>query len=267
MSLAGLRELMVISRASTLFYSGAAARSARGRARARGALRADRQHPPSAAARCGCRASSARPRPARRSGPSRSEVGTDELFEVQDRIVSKIVAGIAPNVRSAELQRAMRKRPESLHRLRLHAARARDASAASIGRPSRRRAVFLEQAMEEDPKFAMAVRLGGALAQHQCRAGLVAGLEGRRRTRPRGWRCAPSNSTRATRWRSRPTATCARSCSTNARARSSISIVRCRLSELFASLDFVQRHDELSRARQGGCRAGGARRASLAIRP
>ena len=41
--------------------------------------------------------------------------------------------------------------------------------------------VFLEQAMEQDPNFAMAVRLGGALAQHQCRAGLVAGLEGRRR--------------------------------------------------------------------------------------
>jgi adenylate cyclase len=41
------------------------------------------------------------------------EVAPGELFELQDHIVRKIVAGIAPNVRNSELRRAMRKRPES----------------------------------------------------------------------------------------------------------------------------------------------------------
>ena len=36
-----------------------------------------------------------------------------DLFEQQDRIVEGIVAGIAPNIRTHELRRAMRKRPES----------------------------------------------------------------------------------------------------------------------------------------------------------
>ncbi|MDP1960746.1 MAG: adenylate/guanylate cyclase domain-containing protein [Reyranella sp.] len=40
-----------------------------------------------------------------------AEGATDELFEMQDRIVGRVVTGIAPHVRSAELQRALRKRP------------------------------------------------------------------------------------------------------------------------------------------------------------
>jgi adenylate cyclase len=78
----------------------------------------------------------------------------DELFEVQDEIVRRIVAGIAPNVRAAELARALRQRPESFtaydHTLR-----------ALAGINSLCRAVFdraredLEAAMTEDPYFAM----------------------------------------------------------------------------------------------------------------
>jgi adenylate cyclase len=41
------------------------------------------------------------------------ELAPGELFEMQDRIVARIVAGIAPNVRAAEMRAAMRKRPES----------------------------------------------------------------------------------------------------------------------------------------------------------
>ena len=37
----------------------------------------------------------------------------DELFEAQEEIVKRIVAGIAPNVRSSELRGVLRKRPEN----------------------------------------------------------------------------------------------------------------------------------------------------------
>jgi len=43
----------------------------------------------------------------------RHEVPLGDLFEVQDRIVCNIVAGIVPNVRTAELERALRIRPTS----------------------------------------------------------------------------------------------------------------------------------------------------------
>jgi adenylate cyclase len=41
------------------------------------------------------------------------ETPPGELFEVQDEIVRRILAGIAPHVRSEEMRRALRKRPES----------------------------------------------------------------------------------------------------------------------------------------------------------
>ncbi|WP_198369838.1 adenylate/guanylate cyclase domain-containing protein [Roseomonas rosulenta] len=43
----------------------------------------------------------------------RAETSGGELFALQDHIVGRIVAGVAPHVRVAELQRALRKRPES----------------------------------------------------------------------------------------------------------------------------------------------------------
>ena len=42
-----------------------------------------------------------------------AEGAPDELFEIQDHIVARVVAGIAPRVQAAELYRAMRKRPQS----------------------------------------------------------------------------------------------------------------------------------------------------------
>lgn len=86
-----------------------------------------------------------------------SEVAEDcpgDLFNVQDRIVGKIVTGIAPNVRTSELRRALRKQPGSLsaydHTLRgLHLIHSFDAAEFVAARAS------LAAAIEEDPHFAM----------------------------------------------------------------------------------------------------------------
>jgi adenylate cyclase len=44
----------------------------------------------------------------------RMDGALDSIFEIQDRIATKIVGTIAPHVREAELARAMRKRPENM---------------------------------------------------------------------------------------------------------------------------------------------------------
>jgi adenylate cyclase len=43
----------------------------------------------------------------------RIEAAEHELFDVQDEIVARVVAGVVPSVRAAELRRALRRRPES----------------------------------------------------------------------------------------------------------------------------------------------------------
>ncbi len=83
-----------------------------------------------------------------------AEVPLGDLFEVQDEIVRRIAAGIAPQVRSEELRRTMRKRPESFtaydHMLRaLHVMNKLDA--ATFGKAIE----LLERAMAEDPGFSM----------------------------------------------------------------------------------------------------------------
>jgi adenylate cyclase len=86
----------------------------------------------------------------------KAEVAPGELFDLQDRIVERIVAGIAPNVRAAELRGAMRKRPESFTAydctLRgLHVINALDA------RTFPQALTYFNRAMAEDPSFAMPV--------------------------------------------------------------------------------------------------------------
>lgn len=79
-----------------------------------------------------------------------------ELFEVQDDIVGRIVAGIAPNVRAAELRRTMRKKPENFSAYD-HTLRAMELIH-SLDRDTFMRARgFLEQAIAIDPGFAMPV--------------------------------------------------------------------------------------------------------------
>jgi adenylate cyclase len=86
----------------------------------------------------------------------KTEVAPDELFGVQDHIVERVVAGIAPNVRAAELRGAMRKRPDNFtaydHTLRaLHIINSLDVNNFLHARE------FLYKAMAEDPNFAMPV--------------------------------------------------------------------------------------------------------------
>jgi adenylate cyclase len=85
-----------------------------------------------------------------------NELPVDDLFEVQDRIVQRIVSGIAPNVRAEELRRAMRKRPESFtaydYTLRgLNVINTLNEATFAKARE------YLEKAMAEDPTFAMPV--------------------------------------------------------------------------------------------------------------
>ena len=155
LSLAGLRELMVISRGSTLTYRGLQPDPREvGRALGvlyvmRGTVRRAEQAVRVSVELCDAR-----------SGASlwgeKAEVSPGELFEVQDRIVSRIVAGIAPNVRAVELRSAMRKKPENFtaydHTLRaLHIINSLDRNAFLQARD------YLDSAMSEDPSFAMPV--------------------------------------------------------------------------------------------------------------
>lgn len=152
-SLSGLHELMVISRGSTLRY------------------RAQHADPREIGRALGVRyvlLGSIRRlvRPVRVStrlidaitGASlwgdRSDIDAGDLFDVQDRIVWRVVGGIAPHVRAAELRRSMRKRPDSFTAYD-HTLRALDL----ISRLDRPRFLqareFLDKAMELDPGFAM----------------------------------------------------------------------------------------------------------------
>lgn len=112
MSLAGLRELFVISRASTIKYRGHPADASEvGRALGvryvvfGSVRRSDRL------VRVSIQACDSETRET--LWGDTVEVAPGELFELQDHIVQKIVAGIAPNVRKTELQKAMRKRPDN----------------------------------------------------------------------------------------------------------------------------------------------------------
>lgn len=83
-----------------------------------------------------------------------ADTALGDVFDMQDSIVERIVAGIAPNVRTSELRAALRKRPDSFsaydHMLRaLHLMYDFDAENFRAARAS------LTQAMTEDPLFAM----------------------------------------------------------------------------------------------------------------
>jgi adenylate cyclase len=153
LSLSGLRELMVISRGSTLAYRG---RQADPREVGRmfgvryvlsGSLRRSDRSVRVSVELCDTSTGAT-------LWGEKSEVAPGELFDVQDRIVGKIVAGIAPNVRAAELRTAMRKKPENFnaydHTLRaLHIINSLERNTFLQARN------YLQKAMEEDPEFAM----------------------------------------------------------------------------------------------------------------
>jgi adenylate cyclase len=85
-----------------------------------------------------------------------SEQSVDNLFDVQDRIVQRVVSGIAPHVRAEEMRRALRKRPESFTAYD-YTLRALDVinhlNANTFGKALE----YLRRAMTEDQTFAMPV--------------------------------------------------------------------------------------------------------------
>jgi adenylate cyclase len=109
----------------------------------------------------------------------RIQTSTDGLFELQEQIVERVVAGLAPSVRAAELRRAMRKRPESMTAydcvLRaLHVVRGNDRAGFDIALD------HLDNAMEADPGFALPIAWAARL--HSLRIG-------------QGWSSAPAEDT------------------------------------------------------------------------
>lgn len=155
LSLSGLRELMVISRGSTLAYRGRRSdprevgRMFGVRYVLSGSLRRSDRSVRVSVELCDTSTGAT-------LWGEKSEVAPGELFDVQDRIVGKIVAGIAPNVRAAELRTAMRKKPENFsaydYTLRaLHIINSLDKNTFMQARE------YLQKAIEEDPEFAMPV--------------------------------------------------------------------------------------------------------------
>jgi adenylate cyclase len=84
----------------------------------------------------------------------RIEAAEREVFAVQEHVVARVVAGVAPNIRAAALREAMRKRPESLsaydHMLRgLHCMGSQDNAAFACARD------HFALAVAADPGFAL----------------------------------------------------------------------------------------------------------------
>lgn len=152
-SLSGLRELLVIARGSTL-----GARNQGGSVPEIGRALGVRYTLSGSVARAGGRVrvvcELAEIERNNIIWAERFEAPIDQVFEVQDRIVARIVAGIAPQVRSAELQRALRKRPGSItaydHWLRAIDLMGRLDRASFFGART-----MLERALAADPRFAM----------------------------------------------------------------------------------------------------------------
>ena len=150
LSLSGLRELAVIARGSTTADALPAEPQAAGRALdVRYVLGGSLQ-------RIG---------PALRIATQLTEVATgralwadrqdgreEEVFDLQDRIVGRIVAGMAPNIRASELRDTLRKRPESLTAYD-RTLRAMHLIYSLDRETSQRAKVYLDEAMAEDPGF------------------------------------------------------------------------------------------------------------------
>jgi adenylate cyclase len=155
LSLAGLHELVVISRGSTLAFRGRqpdpreVARVFGVRYVLMGSLRRSERLVRVSVELCDANTGAS-------LWGEKADIPPGELFDVQDRIVGRIVAGIAPNVHAAELRAAMRKKPENFtaydHTLRaLHIINSLDKNTFLQARE------YLNSAMQEDANFAMPV--------------------------------------------------------------------------------------------------------------
>lgn len=156
MSLAGLHELFVVSAASSAIFRGRlpdpreVGRALGVRYALIGRLHPMRGSPGISVQLCDTRSGA-------QLWGERMRLGTAEaIFDMQDEIVRKVVAELAPQVRAAELQRAMRKPPENLtaydrmlRALYTFSSPDRDTFDRARG--------FLAEAIAEQPDFALAV--------------------------------------------------------------------------------------------------------------
>jgi adenylate cyclase len=155
-SLSGLRELLVIARASTLFYGRGQQADPREVGRAlgvryvmTGSVRRSAREVRLSVQLCDANTGAS-------LWAHATAVPLGELFDVQDDIVTRIVAGIAPHVRRSELRSALRKRPGSFTAYD-HTLRALDLIN-SLDRDDFMQArEFLDKAMAADRRFAMPV--------------------------------------------------------------------------------------------------------------
>jgi len=88
----------------------------------------------------------------------RFDIPLREIFLVQDHVVERVVAGVAPTIRAAELRMALRKAPESLSAYD-HTLRAMHALDGLKRESFRAAEQHLQQAMSEDPGYATAAAL------------------------------------------------------------------------------------------------------------
>ncbi len=124
---------------------------------------------------------------------------SEDLFALQDQIATRVVSTIAPQVREAELRRALRKRPDSMEAydcvLRGLAQRLPPQSRGL------RRGTHLAGTRDR-PRSGLcrAVRPARRLAQHSRQSGLVARSGRGQRGGDSAWPPPPSSATASTRW-------------------------------------------------------------------
>ncbi len=152
-SLAGLRELFVISRSSTLGLARANA-DLREIGRALGVRYALTGSVRRSAGRVRVNVQLADAGPGAQLWAKSFDTPITELFEQQDNVVEAIVAGIAPQVRSHEMRRALRKRPESFTAYDL-TLQALDILHRTDPATFPGALTLLRRAIDEDPGFAM----------------------------------------------------------------------------------------------------------------
>ncbi len=152
-SLAGLRELFIISRSSTLAFRGSqvdprvVGRTLGVRYVLEGSVRKSRTSMRVSTELCDAETGA-------NLWAERQEIALGELFAVQDHLVRHIVAGIVPNVRTAELDRALRLRPTSFTAYD-HTLRALDVINSTDRQTFLGAREHLDKAMDAHPGFAM----------------------------------------------------------------------------------------------------------------
>jgi adenylate cyclase len=154
-SLAGLRELRVISRTSTLSYRGSNVNVREvGRSLGVGYVLSGSIRRSARTIRAVVELTDAR------TGftlwTEVNEFPPGDLFDIQDRLVQRVVSRIAPHIRDEELRRAIRRRPDSMtaYDRTLQALHLMDYMDKEMFGNARN---VLRQAMEDDPHFAMPV--------------------------------------------------------------------------------------------------------------